>query len=661
MRLGVDYYPEHWHEDRWKIDAKLMRDAGFSVVRLAEFAWSRLEPSEEVYDFSWLDRAIDTLDDAGIKTVLGTPTAAPPAWMIERYPDILPVDVQGVQQGFGARLHRCFSNPHYREYARAVTVAMVDHYKGWPQVIGWQTDNELGEGPARCVCDTCAERFRQWLKRKYGTLDTLNAQWGAYFWSQEYRAWHQIPAPRQTPYGQVYHNPSLLLDYWRFVSDLIVEFHREQARIVKAIAPHQFVTHNMMGLHCHSYDHFAFGAEVDFVSWDNYPPPTGSVAMAHDLMRGIKGANFWVMEEKSGPTGALKMSPTPRPGQIRMWTWQAVARGADAVVYFRWRSCRGGAEQFWHGILNHDAVPRRRYREIKEVGAEFEQLSPAVAGTTVENDVAIVYSYDQVWAHNIQPQTDGLTYWLHGEKFHSAFSRAGVGVDIIGLSADFSKYKLVIFPSLFLLDEKIANRIVGYIKNGGWALLTARTGVKNWNNLAWDKPLPGLLAECAGIEIDEYDAISNRGQNGVRTADGKEYSVTIWCDIIDLKGAEPLARYTGDFYKDRPAITVNQCGSGRAYYLGTVPEDAWYRDMVQIYVKELSLADYPGLPEGVEASWRVAPDKKLLFLVNITGEERCAPLHGKFRNLLGEPGASEKPVTGQVTMPSYGVRVLLKA
>ncbi len=657
MRLGVDYYPEHWPEERWATDVKLMREAGLSVVRLAEFSWTKMEPQEGVYDFEWLERAVELLGRNGMSVVLGTPTAAPPAWLLERYPDIRPMDEQGRRHNFGTRIHRCMSNPNMRAASRAITQAMVEQFKDNPHVIAWQTDNELGSVPARCYCDSCAEAFRQWLQVKYGDLETLNREWFNYFWSQEVTSWNQVTPPYHVVYPHTAHNPSRLLDYYRFASDVIVNFQREQIEIMRELAPRQQVTHNLMGLYCLDFDHYELAQDLDFISWDNYPSLTH--ALEHDVMRGIKQQNYWVMEQRSGPCGWQAMSPTTKPGQIRLWSYQSLAHGADTIVYFRWRSCLGGTEQYWHGILNHDGQPRRRYREVAQVGQEFAKLSAAIDGTTVKNEVAIANSYDQIWAYQIQPQTTGgLDYWPIGRKFHEAFTRAGVGLDVVGLHADFNQFKLIVFPSLYLLNEALVRKIEAYVRQGGQVVLLPRTGVKNWNNVAHDTTLPGLLAQCAGIELEEYDAIGKEGKNKITGKDGKEYGVTTWCDVIVPTGAEVLATYAEDFYKDQPAITCNNHGQGKVWYLGTFPEDSFYNDLVQGWIDELKLKHVPGLPENVEAAWRVAEGKEILFLLNLTAEEKEVPLPTVFEDLLdGSEEIKTKPV---LKLEPFGVAILQK-
>jgi len=463
-----------------------------------------------------------------------------------------------------------------------------------------------------------------------------------------------VPAPRQTAQGGPgAHNPALLLDYRRFHSDLIVEFQHRQVQRIRAGAPHHFVTHNTMWLF-DVFDHFEFSRDLDFVSLDNYPTMAESPAIYLDLARGLKEKNFWIMEERCGPCGWTNMTETTRPGQIRMWGWQAVSRGADTVVFFRWRSCRSGTEQFWHGIIGHDNVPRRRYQEVKTFGSEVEKLSPVLDGSVVQNEVAVINSYDQIWALQIQPQTAGYHYWVQGKKFHQAFTRCGVGVDVVGLHAEFNRYKVIVFPSLYLLTPEIAEKIAHYVRQGGTAMFTVRTGVKDWNNLAWDQPLPGLLGDCAGVEIGDYDAAGSQYPNHIRTRDGQTYGAATWCDIIDLKGAEVLAAYTEEYYAGRPALTLNHLEKGRAYYLGTVADDAFYTDLVGQWVKELGLAAYPGLPAGVEASWRQKDGRKFLFLINLSTAAQQVPLSGSFYDLLNEVNLTG----GRLDLAPYDVKIL---
>lgn len=647
MILGVDYYPEHWEEERWPVDARLMAEAGIRVVRLAEFAWSRLEPREGDFQFAWLDRALEVLSARGIRAVLGTPTAAPPPWLVERHPEILPLDADRHTLGFGARLHRCLGNATFRHYSRAITTAMAEHYGRHPAVIGWQTDNEFSGN--RCYCDGCAERFRLWLQGRYGSLEALNRAWGTAFWSQEYSAWGQVPLPWRTACGPMAHNPGLLLDYYRFASDTTVDFQREQVEILRARCHGQFVTHNFMGLH-DGVDYYDLAADLDFVSWDNYP--SSSAALPHDVMRGIRRQNFWVMEEKCGHAGWNTMGPIPRPGQVRAWAWQAVGHGADAIVFFRWRSCRSGTEQFWQGILNHDARPGRRYREIAQLGAELARLGPELDGTQPRCDAAILYSYDQIWALQIQPQVPGFSFRLWVERYHEGLHRLGINVDVVSTGADLAGYKLVICPPLYLLDDALAARLERYAAEGGHLIVSARTGVKDEHNYARSEPLPGPLARVLGLTVEDYDAVGE-GVNVIELSDGARFKVSLWCDVLALDGARRVARYMRDFYAGQPAISVNDYGRGRAWYVGTVPEERFFRHFLGSVVDGLRLRRAAQLPKGVEAACREDERGRIIVLTNLTPQKQTVELADPCEDLF-----ERKIVTESITMEPFGVSVL---
>lgn len=650
MRVGVDYYPEHWEEERWRTDARLMREAGISVVRLAEFSWCKLEPEEGKYDFSWLDRALDVLYGEGIQAVLGTPTATPPAWLHQRY-DIYPRDARRYPLGFGTRLQRCLNHPVMRRYSRLITEAMVGHYAQHPAVIGWQTDNEFEAN--LCYCDICADLFRQWLQRKYGSLEALNKAWGTIFWSQEYTNWSQIPLPWMARCGQA-HNPSLWLDYRRFASESTVSFQREQVEIIRRLAPHHFITHNFMGLH-DSVDYFALAKELDFVSWDNYPggnwKEAGHADLAHEVMRGIKGKNFWVMEQQSGIPGWDRIGRRPAPGQIRAWAWQAVAHGADAVVFFRWRSCLYGTEQYWHGILNHDGIPRRRYREVARFAEEMNGLNAELDGTTIRHQVAILNSYEQNWALQIQPQVDGLGWWDQVRRYHYSLKRLGVGVDVVPLDTDLSRYRLVIAPSWYIVTEGDAQRLTDYVQRGGILVLNPRTGVKNEHNVCRTEPLPALLTELAGVEVDDYDPLGN-DENRVRLHTGEEFTTSVWADALILRGAEQIATYTRSIFSGEPAIARHRYGKGTVYTFGTFGEPALYDTLLGRMLDEAQVQRLLGIPSGVDACWREKEGVRYLLLVNLNGEEHTVPVPQKAEPLLGSA-----PQAGMVRLSPYEVGI----
>ena len=658
MRLGVDYYPEHWPEERWPTDAKLMREAGITVVRLAEFAWCRMEPREDLFDFDWLRRAIDVLAAEGIQTILCTPTPTPPAWLCERYPDTLPMDWKGHVHGFGMRHHRCLNGMGYRERSAIICSKLAGAFAACPHVIGWQTDNEFGcHGSTFCYCDNCAVAFRAWLKNKYGTLRDLNRVWGTVFWSQEYISWEQVPLPRYTRGGWDSHSPSLLLDYRRFASQQQVEFQAEQIGILRSESPGRFITHNLMGLF-NEIDYFQLGEQLDFVSWDNYPFGAGAnyipAGLGHDVMRGIKQKNFWVMEQASGPGGWNTFAPTPRPGQMRLWVYQAVGHGADTISFFRWRSCRWGTEQYWHGLLYHDGEPRRRYRELQQIAAEFKKLSPHVDGTEPRADVAILNDYDQIWAMQIQPQAhDGLHFEKLMRAYYAAVKRLGADADVIGKHADFSPYKLLILPPMYLADQAIADKLRAYAEAGGTIVLSLRSGVKDMTNVVTDQRLPGVFASLAGIKIDEYDAMP-RDHNTVHLeTTGRDYPIQLMADIIDPAGAAVAGTYGSDYYAGRAAITANSVGKGQVWYVGTVGDERFYDDFVGALLGKLGVDRVGPPPHGVEIVRRWRGSKPLTFVMNHNAIEALMPLGAECEDLL-----SGRRVSGQIELEPYGVMIL---
>lgn len=633
IRFGVDYYPEHWPKERWETDGRLMEELGISVVRMAEFAWHKMEPREGEYKFEWLDEAVRVMGAHGIYTVLGTPTAAPPAWMIEKHPQILPIDSQGQQKGFGGRHHDCQSNEVYRTYIRKLVTALAEHFKENPFVIGWQIDNELGNSHEDlCMCSSCRDHFAQWLQKKYGTIEALNEAWGTVFWSQTYDHFGQVPAPRQTPTA---HNPSLLLNWKRFCSDLVVDFHKMQAEIIKKIAPHQKVTHNLMGFYDKT-DYFKMSEDLDFASNDQYPtgyyfdPPGQSpaeVAACMDFIRSVKRKNFWMMELESGPTGGSIIGQNPRPGQNRLWTAQCVAHGADAIVYFRWRTCLFGSEQFWHGILPHQGVPKRRYYEIRET---IRQLSPVMEdlnGIVTKGEAAILFSYEEDWAIQLQPQHPELTYSGTLLKYYKQLYQRHLPVDFLPPEGDFSEYPVLIAPLLYLMNRKLERKLTDYVKGGGTLVLTMRTGVMDMENVCMSRlPLPGALGAIAGVEVEEYDCLL--GSQVSVAYGGQKGTAGKWCDILVPLTAETLVTYDSDYYKGKGAVTVNRCEAGLVYYVGTDLDEGameWLFD--RIFPD--TAGSRPGNP-AVEQTVRKGAFKDYLFLLNHSAKPQKAAVSGSW-------------------------------
>ncbi len=659
--FGVDYYPEHWPEERWPIDARLMAEAGFNVVRLAEFAWSNMEPSDGQFDFDWLDRAIDILQSQGIRVVLGTPTASPPPWLMSKSPQLFRVREDGIRVTFGNRREYCPNNSLYHEYTQRIVTKMAEHYGNHPAVIGWQIDNEFGD---RCYCSTCAEKFQTWLRSRYEALDELNHKWGTVFWSHVYNDWSEIPLPLTTGGSP---NPGLALDFYRFCSDSYVAYQQTQIDILRTKCSNHFITHNLMGFKYDRLNYFDLARNLDFVAWDIYPRmqwtmETGvdpsSNALNHDTMRGLKSKNIWVMEQQAGPGGWEIISVNPRPGELRLWAYQSIAHGADAIVFFRWRTARFGTEQYWHGLLDHDASPSRRYEEIKRMGAEIKEVGDQILGSQVRSSVAMMLSYESRFAFQIQPNNPRFSYPEHFHQIYRAFHQQHVSIDIVAPNADLSAYKLIIAPALHLISDATAENLKRYVQAGGMLVVTQRTGVKDESNTVVNQRLPGLLAEVCGVEVEEYDSLSSHMQNNLEfmipeLTDSACVPVGVLCDILKPTTATVVARYTQDYYAGKPAITTNHFGMGRAIYIGAVGNAQLYDLVAKWLLDGAGLQDTFSTPSGVEVTKRTHKNKMLHFILNHNDALQTIHLETSYMNLL-----DGKQLQGDVQLDPFDVLIL---
>jgi len=661
MYIGVDYYPEHWTRERWGTDARLMQEAGFNVVRLSEFAWSFMEPEEGRFDFSLFDEALAVLASRGISAIMGTPTAVMPAWVARKYPETLAMKTDGTRKVWGVRKNNCFTSGAYRLLSERITRAMAEHFAQAPNVIGWQTDNEFGAQV--CNCPTCRADFHDWLRAKYRSLEVLNSAWGTHFWGHLYSEWAEIPLPDDMSS----HNPGLCLDWMRYNSWLNVRFQHDQVAILRALCPGQFVTHNTMSFHL-PLNYYDLCEELDFASWDNYPvwgPPEVlyNSAAGGDLVRGFKGKNFWIMEQTAGPGGWSTFGRNPRPGEIRLVSYQQVAHGCDGLLWFRWRSCTAGREQYWHGLLGHDGKALRRYREAAQTAQELQRLAPELDGTTVQAEVAILYDYDSIWAENIQPSFPGNQLFQQAlSRFYDPLFRAGVNVDIIPASADFSKYALLIAPELYVLPDALAQRLDAYVRAGGVLITDVRTGVKTETNLCHERTLPGLLADALGITIEEYEALSGTVDgkpfvyqvNGRQIIDGA-FTATGYVDWVTPQGAEVLAGYSFPWHlADFAAATRHHYGQGWGYYVGTVvAEAAFYDALLHDALTTAGVTSLVAPPPGVEVSLRCGNGKRLLFVLNQTEEPQTVTVPAGYQELL-----SGTTTTETITLERSGVAVI---
>ena len=625
MRIGVDYYPEHWDKTLWEADADLMKKTGVKLVRMGEFAWCRFEPRENEFTFEWLDEVIEIFAARDIEVVLCTPTSCPPLWLYEKYPDAVQTGRDGKKIATGIRGHRCYNNSDFLRYARRIIDVMTKRYAQNKAVVAWQIDNELEAN--FCFCETCTLEYHDWLKNKYGSVEQVNKAYGNNMWSGEYSSWEQIKPPFGS-YPQAWLNPSFMLDFNRYASDNMIKYVKMQTAIIRANCPGTKITTNTW--FCENMaDFYKTFEELDFVSYDNYPttrmPADTEECYSHafhlDLMRGIKRQNFWIMEQLSGGMGCwMPMVRMPGPGMIKGYSLQALAHGADTVVHFRWRTAVSGAEMFWHGLLDHSNVPGRRFEEFAQLCKEAGELD-FIENTEIQADVAILYASDNEYAFKIQPQTEGMYYMEQLKLFHDAFTKYGLNVDIIGQHEALDGYKIVVAPQMYVTDEAVVKNLYEFAKKGGTVLLTNRSGVKDHENKCIMEQLPTVYRELVGAYAEEYNPIGGDSVT-VKFTDGSTCTGKKWCDILCTETAESLADYDSDYFAGKAAITVNAYGNGRAYYVGTVGEKELYRKVVKDALLKSGLLFIDNLPDNVEVTTRTGKEIQVRFIFNNTDTEQ---------------------------------------
>ena len=660
---GADYYPEYWPEERWETDAQMMQAAGINVVRLAEFAWAKMEAKPGIYTFDWLDRAVALLGKYGIQSVLGTPTASPPPWLMYSDESMYRTNERGERLTYGNRRQYCPTHEGYRQASDNICAALAEHYADNPNVIGFQTDNEFGDN---CFCPVCRKGFQDWLKDKYGTLAAVNAAWGTDFWGHTYQQWEEIPSAvhRTVDWGTTSgHNPGLELDWKRFMSDTYVDFQQRQIDILRAKAPKKMITHNLMGFSYPKINAFDLTESLDFTSWDNYIRgfwnESGVVdhsiyALGNDTMRGTKKDTYWVMEQQSGPTGWSVIAEAPRPGELRAWAYQSIAHGADGIVYFRWRTCRTGLEEYWHGILDHHGEPTRRYRELAGMGQELKRIGDEIKGSMPKADVAMMLSYDTRFGFQTQPNNTNFSYPEHFNDIYRAFWQENIPVDIVSeKETDLSQYKLVILPAFYVLSEKTKALVEAYVQNGGNVLITARSGVKGMANEVVNLRLPGLLRELCGVRVEEYDSMKADMHNTVKFAvNGKSVEVKLWAEWLETEGAHVLAKYEDDYLTEQAAVTVNDFGDGKAIYCGVWGNTEFFSTLNEWL---LPVAGVSGMnaPAGVEITQRHKDGVTYTFIINFNPTDTPVMIQTPAVDLL-----TEKTVKGEVVMAPQAVLIL---
>ena len=652
LHFGAAYYPEHWPEERWPEDIRLMKAAGLTVVRMAEFAWSTMQTDPDNFNFDWLERAIDQLAANGIDTVLGTPTAAPPAWLVQMYPDLLAVDESGRRVQFGNRCHYCVNSPEFHIASQQIVKAMADRFGNDPHVIGWQIDNEYNRV---CYCERCRKLFQQFLQDKFVTLEALNEHWSTRYWSQTYSAWEQIPIPIGP------HNPGLMLEFKHFVSDSYRKFQLLQLDILRPrLKPGVWVTHNFMGWY-NGFDHYTVTKDLDLASWDWY---VGSgyhdylqSGAAHDLARGFKRRNFWLMETQPGNVNWSPLNNSLNKGEAHLMAWHAVAHGADAVLYWQWRSAPGGQEQYHGSLIDQSGQPRPFYEEVHQLGGEFKIASDWLAGSVVRADVAVLNCYDSRWSIGWQRHHNDFDYVAHFNYYYRPLSARNVNIDIISADEPLDGYKLVVAPSLLILNNTRIAQMKEFVTNGGCLVLTLRCGMKDDFNSLLPSRQPGALAELAGLEVEDFYALHDPIPVIGDTFIG---SSRLWAErlkLLDGNLAIPIARFgaCNGWLDDQVAVAVHQYGKGMVFYIGAYLDKSSQQALIDHILQTAGISSIK-TPGGIEVRTRIRTNgEELFFVLNHTRAEQIFSWPWSGIELL-----SGQVRAGEVKLAPYGVAILGK-
>lgn len=671
---GVCYFPEHWDESMWDDDFRRMKEMKMNVVRMGEGAWNIWEPEEGVYSFELFDKAIALCEKHGLKVILGTPTYTPPAWLTGKYPEVLRETFDGVTMNHGSRRHYNYTSPVYLSLCGQIVAAMAEHYKNNETVIGWQIDNELNCHMDVSFAESDRKAFREWCRRRYGTLEGVNKAWGAAFWAQTYTDWEQVDLPRPTP---TYHSPGHLLDFYRFTSDSAVAFAKLQYDILKQAAPQQFVTHN--GLFGNIDNHELTQQALDFMSYDSYPAfafmNTKLAPHFKDRMSGLRlgrvrgmSAKFLILEQQAGPggqSGGVLSGPsdylqlTPKPGQMRLWAWQSAAHGADGVLFFRWRTCPYGAETLWHGLNHYGNQHHRRLDEAEKLGSEFERLGAMLAGTECASDMALMYDYDNDSNCKIERYL-GQSEWDQEEALYRALNEKHWTTDQISAHylADpesLNRYRAVFYLNAQLLEELDADALRSYAEQGGTVVFGPRSGYKNRSNRCHMLPFPGVLRELAGVEIADFTMVDPAAGSRMKLSEsGTEADAPVFNDIIRTAAPETrvMASYMDDYYAGEAAVTVVPVGKGRVVYCGAFLTP----DSAAILLEELGygdpLAAWAQLPKEVEVVARRSASADYSVILNYTSEPRVLRLNEATMELT-----EQRICEGEHIIGPYGVNI----
>lgn len=634
---GGDYNPNQWDRKVWEEDMRLFPKAGINSVTINVFSWARLQPSENEYSFEELDDVVEMLSSRGYDIVMATSTAALPAWMFHRYPEVGRTDFEGRRHKFGNRHNACPNSLVYQTFARRLAGELARRYGNNRQIVCWHINNEYG---GECFCENCEKAFRVWLKNKYKTLDALNQAWNMEFWGHTVYDWDEIVLPnvlgeardRAGGSTEATSFAGISVDYRRFMSDSMLENFKMERDEIRRYDPDTPVTTNLMGTY-KNLDYFKWAKEMDIVSWDNYPAyntPWSHVAMTHDLMRGLKGRPFMLMEQTPSQQNWQPYNSLKRPGQMRAQSYQTLAHGADTIQFFQLRRSVGGCEKFHGAVIAHAGTENTRvFREVSQLGMELKNLGDQFLGADNASSVGMIFDWDNYWAfeYTSGPNQD-LKYVDQLQRYYEYFYRNNIMVDMVPADGEFSKYKILAAPVLYMVKEGMKEALEEYVSQGGILITGFMSGLVDQSDNVYLGGYPGPLRKLAGVWVEEIDALAPEQTNHLRFADGTAAECRMVCDLMHLEGAEALAWYQNNFYAGTPAVTCHSFGKGTVFYVGTVADKQGLAKILDQAVKIAGVSPVIQEKTELEVVCRTGQNKRWYFVMNMTAKDQ--PLPGCF-------------------------------
>ena len=627
---GGDYNPNQWPKEIWEQDMVYFKDARINSATVNVFSWAKIQPAEDTYYFDELDEIVEMLSKENYDIVLATSTGAMPAWLYKKYPEVARTDYFGRHHKFGQRHNHCPNSLVFQKYAKALVEKLAERYAHNPHVTCWHISNEYG---GECYCENCEKAFRVWLKNKYGTIEAVNKAWNMEFWGHTVYDWDEIVLPNALGDGMENGTDTafagLSVDYRRFMSDSMLENYKMERDVVRRYNPDTIITTNLMGTY-KFLDYFKWAKEMDIVSWDNYPSyntPWSFTAMSHDLMRGLKDAPFMLLEQTPSQQNWQPYNSLKKPGQMRAQSIQTMAHGADTVQFFQLRRSVGGCEKFHGAVIGHVGHNNTRvFREVKQLGEELERLGTSTLGSVNQADVGIIFDWDNYWALDYTSgPTEDLKYVDQIHHYYKFFYDNNIGVNMIPVDADFSKYKIVVAPVLYMVKEGMKEALTKFVENGGILITTFMSGLVNESDNVHLGGYPGPLRELAGVWVEEIDALAPEQTNTITFTDGTRMTCNLLCDLMHLEGAQLLASYDENFYAGMPAITKNTFGKGCTYYIGTNMGQEGIDKVLKMATQQAGVHPVVKEPTALEVVCRKTANSTHYYIFNFKETEIVIP------------------------------------